>query len=366
MPLFDLCMQLRHALIVKRHFTAHQDIKDDAETPYVDLGPGVLLGLQEFGCGKVQAPAECLELAPGREEVAQAKIDDLDVASLANQNVLNLQVAMDDAVTMAVVECTGNLAGEFASLFFLETTVRDDVVEHLTTVYKLEQHVPVVVCPDDILHATDVGVVEQADNGGFSRGSDFLGVVGSLAVGSALVLVLRLSGNNLDGRLCHVNSCLQRESSAAPSIERGHARTCSPDSECFASLTFPMLPAPMVFPRAHVPVLGAVMVVLRLVVAGCICAALPSTATPLTGMAEAVDASDAYRAWPLLLDSVRVGVGAARSFDSLRRTWSFATLVCSQSRAATLFRPCCWRECEAVLGREAVLCERWGRSEGLA
>lgn len=54
----------------------------------------------------------------------------------------------------------------------------------------------------------------------------------------------------------------------------------------------------MVFPRDHCPVLGAVMVVLRFVVgagaapARAVSAAL-STATPLVGIAEAVDASDA-------------------------------------------------------------------------
>jgi hypothetical protein len=84
------------------------------------------------------------------------------------------------------------------------------------------------------------------------------------------------------------------------------------------------------------------------------------------GRADAVEASEAYRAWPLLPDSVRVGVGAVRSRDSLRRTPSLARLVCSQSRAATLFRPCCGRACELLVGLAAVLCERWGRSEGLA
>jgi hypothetical protein len=149
-------------------------------------------------------------------------------------------------------------------------------------------------------------------------------------------------------------------------LEPVAVRTCSPDSACLASLTLPMLPAPIVLPSAHVPVLGAVMVVLRLVLACCGWADLPSAATPFTGMADAVDASDAYRAWLLLLDSVRCGVGTGRSLDSLRRTLSLARLVCSQSRAATVFRPCCGRLCEWVLGRDVVLCERWGRSEGVA
>jgi hypothetical protein len=164
-------------------------------------------------------------------------------------------------------------------------------------------------------------------------------VVCPLAVGGALVLVCRLAGHDLDGDLSRGLVFLQLEPPTSATSGHGPARTCSPVSQCFASLTLPMLPAPIVLPSAHVPVLGAVMVVLRFVVAGCIWPALPS-ATPLTGMAEAVDASEAYRAWLRLLDSVRVGVGAARSLDSLRRTWLFATLLCSQSWAATLLRPC--------------------------
>jgi hypothetical protein len=70
-------------------------------------------------------------------------------------------------------------------------------------------------------------------------------------------------------------------------------RTDSPDSACFASLTLPMLPAPMVLPSIHCPVLGALMLVRRLGWAACGPDLEASAATPLTGMAEAVDASDA-------------------------------------------------------------------------
>lgn len=50
---------------------------------------------------------------------------------------------------------------------------------------------------------------------------------------------------------------------------QGSIHTCSPVSIFFASFTFPMLPAPIVFPRAHWPV-GVVIVVRRL---GCVEAA---------------------------------------------------------------------------------------------
>lgn len=369
MTLLDLCVQLWHTLVVERYLATHQDVENDAKAPHVHFWSCVLFGLQKLRSSKVETATKRFELVSGREQIAEAKIDNLNVASLADEDVLDLEVSMDDAVSVAVVERAGNLAGELAGLLLLETAVRDDIVEHLASIDKLKQHVPVVVCAHDISHATDVGVVEQADNGGFSGGSNLFGVVCSFAVGGALVLVLRLSRDDLNGDLgvvLDVHSQLRSEA-YAPNDEGTQVRTCSPVSECFASLTLPMLPAPMVLPSAHVPVLGAVMVVLLLVPGCCTCADLPSAATPLTGMADAVDASDAYRAWLLLLDSVRVGVGAGASRDSLRRTPSFAMLVCSQSRAATLLRPCCCgRECEWLVGREVVLWERWGRSEGLA
>jgi len=104
-----------------------------------------------------------------------------------------------------------------------------------------------------------------------------------------------------------------------------------------------MLPAPMVLPSPHDPVFGALMFVRRFVWAGCVPGRAFSAATPLMGMAEAVDASDAYRECPLLLDSGRVGGGAARSRELLRRLLGeAATLLCSKSWRATLERLGCW------------------------
>lgn len=70
--------------------------------------------------------------------------------------------------------------------------------------------------------------------------------------------------------------------------------TCSPVVVCFASFTLPMLPAPMVFPKLHVPVAGAVMVVRRLDGVPWVAPdRAESVAIPLMGIVEVVDASDA-------------------------------------------------------------------------
>jgi hypothetical protein len=44
-------------------------------------------------------------------------------------------------------------------------------------------------------------MVEQTDNSSLPSCADFFGVVGSFAVGGTLVLILRLSGYDLDGGL---------------------------------------------------------------------------------------------------------------------------------------------------------------------
>lgn len=207
MSFLDLRMQLWHTLVIERYFAAHQDIKNYAKTPNIDLGSRVLLCLQQLRSGEVQATAECLQLTSRREQVTQAKIDDLDVASLADEDVFDLQITVNDTVPVAVVQSTGDLASEFPSLLLLESSMRDDVIEHLSSVDELEEHVPVVIRSYDVAHTTYVGVVEQADDSSFSCSSNFLRVVGSFTVRGALVLVLRLSRHYFHGHLRHISEC---------------------------------------------------------------------------------------------------------------------------------------------------------------
>ena len=127
-------MQLRHALVVKGHLSAYQDVQDNAKAPDVYLGSGILPGLQQLGGGKVETATERLKKASGREQIAEAEVNDLDITSFADQNVLDFEIAMHNAVAMTVIQGTGDLAGEFARLFLFELSVRNDVVEHLTTI----------------------------------------------------------------------------------------------------------------------------------------------------------------------------------------------------------------------------------------
>lgn len=167
-------MERRHALVVKWNLSTDEDIQDDAKAPHVDLGTGVGSGLQQLGRSKVETSAKRLEMAAWGKEVAQTKVDDLDVAGLADEDVLNFEISVDDAVTVAVIQGTGNLTTKLPGLFLLELSVGDDVVKHLAAVDIFEQHVPVIVGSNDIAQTAYIRVAEQGDDGSLSRGADLL------------------------------------------------------------------------------------------------------------------------------------------------------------------------------------------------
>ena len=79
---------------------------------------------------------------------------------------------MDDGVTMAVLQSASNLSRKLAGSPFPQPAVGDDVIEHLTTVNELEDHV-VMMCVDDHLpHTADVGMVQEHRNGRLSHSAD--------------------------------------------------------------------------------------------------------------------------------------------------------------------------------------------------
>lgn len=113
-------------------------------------------------------------MASRRKQVAETEINDFDVASFTNEDVFDFQIAMDDAVSVTVVQSTGNLTTKLAGLLLLELAMRNNVVEHLAAVDILKEHIPMIVCANHISHAADVGVMEKGDNGSLASGSDLL------------------------------------------------------------------------------------------------------------------------------------------------------------------------------------------------
>lgn len=137
-------MKGRHILIIEGHLAANQNEKDHTETPDINLRTSIRFGLEKFGGSKVKTTAVRLQLSilVRREEIAKAEIDNLDVSRFADQDVFDLEITVDNAVAVAVIDSARYLSCELSSLFFLELPVGDDVVQHLTAVNVFKEHVP--------------------------------------------------------------------------------------------------------------------------------------------------------------------------------------------------------------------------------
>ena len=101
-----------HALIVEGNFAAYKYIKYDTKTPNIYFWTRVHTSIEQLRCSEVQRATEGVEVALGCVHIGKAKINDFDIAGFRNENVLDFEVAVHYIVSMAVLQCTANLASE--------------------------------------------------------------------------------------------------------------------------------------------------------------------------------------------------------------------------------------------------------------
>ena len=92
-----------------------------------------------------------------------------------------MPTSMNDVVEMTILQCTPNLPGKFSRNPLPQSSVTDDVVQHLTSIDILENHIVVMLVDYHLSHATNVGMVEKHGKGGFAKSTNLLGgIFGSL------------------------------------------------------------------------------------------------------------------------------------------------------------------------------------------
>ena len=82
--LLDLGVQRRHALVVEWYPTTDENIEDNAKAPNIHLRAGVSTGLEKLGSCEVEAAAKRFEVPSRREQITESKVDDFDIAGLAD------------------------------------------------------------------------------------------------------------------------------------------------------------------------------------------------------------------------------------------------------------------------------------------
>ena len=140
-------------------------------------------------------------------QIRQAKINNLDIRRLRNEYILDLEVAVDDVVSMAMIKRRRDLTRELPRNALAQSLVADDVVEHLAPADVLEDHVVVVLVDDHFTHAADVRVVEEHGQRRLAESADLLGGVlgcllgGRFRGGRTGGGIRGYAGQDLDGQL---------------------------------------------------------------------------------------------------------------------------------------------------------------------
>ena len=68
---------------------------------------------------------------------------------------------MNHIIAVTIVQCTANLTSKLACHTFPQSTMADDVVEHLAATHVFEHHVIMMLMDDHLAHAADIGMVEK-------------------------------------------------------------------------------------------------------------------------------------------------------------------------------------------------------------
>lgn len=68
--------------------------------------------------------------------------------------------SMDDRIPMTIIQRAGDLSGKFSRCPFSQPPMTDDIVQHLTAVDKLEDHVIMVRVHDHLPHPADIRVMQ--------------------------------------------------------------------------------------------------------------------------------------------------------------------------------------------------------------
>src|SRR6187402_2906256 len=110
---------------------------------------------------------------------------------------------MDYAVSMTVVQRARYLPAKLPSLLLLQSSMRDDIIEHLAPVDVFKKHIPMVCSAHHISHCTYVRMIQKSNDSSFSCSANLFRMIGAFSISSALIMPIigRASRNDLNSNL---------------------------------------------------------------------------------------------------------------------------------------------------------------------
>ena len=150
---------------LKGRLADNQRIDDDTDRPNVDFVRVTLFTFQHFGRNIVRGTTDgTLALTIELEFRCQTEITDLHLHFVVEEEVSKLQISVDDAMTVEVLDSRADLVDVALNLELVQSlTPTQKLVERLVLA-ELEQDVDVLGVLEEVLEADDVVLVQRAMN----------------------------------------------------------------------------------------------------------------------------------------------------------------------------------------------------------
>ena len=139
--------------VLKRQIPARHRVQDNSTGPNVGAQSVVPLASDHLRSCVTGRPTGRFQLLPFCIGIRQAKVHDLDVVFVVEQQVLWLEIAVANSALVNVLHAADNLLEKSARLGLLESLALDDVFEELTTRCVLHNQKQLSRCLDDLTNS---------------------------------------------------------------------------------------------------------------------------------------------------------------------------------------------------------------------
>jgi len=156
--LTDLSLQLRHVACLEGHGPVEHCVQDHTRAPHIARVALVPVTLEDFRGYVGGCAALFLHGLARAGELADTEITDLDVALGGQQDVVQLDVAMQDALRVAVAQTLHYLLKQVLSNVFLELPTTTHVREQVTSPADFHDEHYVLRCLEGLVETDDVSV----------------------------------------------------------------------------------------------------------------------------------------------------------------------------------------------------------------
>lgn len=154
----DLFVEVGGLRIFKRKISADHGVEYHTTAPNVCFKPMISLTSNHLWGGIARGSTCCLEGCSLLIHVTEAEVDNFEGKIIVKEEVLRLEISVADSTLMNVLDTRDELQVELAGLLFREPGVSHDVVEELTAVAVLHDHVQLFFGLNDFVELNDVGV----------------------------------------------------------------------------------------------------------------------------------------------------------------------------------------------------------------